>query len=149
MFYDFLKRVDERLYRGNRRSNFYCILLGCCFVTQSCSTLATPWMLAPLSVGFPGRNTGVGCHALLQRIILIQGLNPCLLHCRRILDCLSHQGVPTLHSKQLQMCSVDKFVQILFSFSISSTFSEETAQFSPELVYLLSLQSKDPFWRAV
>ena len=42
MFYDFLKRVDQRLCRENRRSNFYCILLGCSFVTQLCSTLANP-----------------------------------------------------------------------------------------------------------
>ena len=28
----------------------------------------------------PGKNTGVGCHALLQGIFLTQGLNPCLLH---------------------------------------------------------------------
>ena len=28
----------------------------------------------------PGRNTGVGCHFLLQGIFLTQGLNPCLLH---------------------------------------------------------------------
>ena len=27
----------------------------------------------------PGKNTGVGCHALLQRIFPTQGLNPCLL----------------------------------------------------------------------
>ena len=31
----------------------------------------------------PGRNTGVGCHALLQGIFLTQGLNPGVLHCRR------------------------------------------------------------------
>ena len=30
---------------------------------------------------FPGKNTGVGCHFLLQGIFLTQGLNPCLL-CR-------------------------------------------------------------------
>ena len=32
----------------------------------------------------PGKNIGVGCHALLQGIFLIQGLNPslCLLHCQ-------------------------------------------------------------------
>ena len=29
--------------------------------------------------GFPGRNTGVGCHFLLQRIFPIQELNPYLL----------------------------------------------------------------------
>ena len=27
-----------------------------------------------------GKNTGVGCHALLQEVFLIQGLNPSLLH---------------------------------------------------------------------
>ena len=28
----------------------------------------------------PGKNTGVGCHALLQGIFPTQGSNPCLLH---------------------------------------------------------------------
>ena len=28
----------------------------------------------------PGKNTGVGCHALLQRIFWTQGLNPCLFY---------------------------------------------------------------------
>ena len=31
----------------------------------------------------PGRNTGVGCHSLLQRIFLTQGSNPGLPHCRQ------------------------------------------------------------------
>ena len=35
--------------------------------------------------GILQENIGVGCHALLQRIVLIQGLNPGLLHCRQIL----------------------------------------------------------------
>ena len=30
--------------------------------------------------GFPGKNTGVGCRFLLQRIFPTKGLNPCLLH---------------------------------------------------------------------
>ena len=42
----------------------------------------------------PGKNTGVGCHALLQMIFLIQGLNLGLPHCRWILYSLSHQGSP-------------------------------------------------------
>ena len=33
----------------------------------------------------PGKNTGVGCHALLQGIFPTQGSNPGLPHCRRIL----------------------------------------------------------------
>ena len=28
----------------------------------------------------PGKNTGVGCHALLQGVFLTQGLNPRILH---------------------------------------------------------------------
>ena len=40
----------------------------------------------------PGKNTGVGCHALLQGIFLTQGLIPGLPHCRQILYHLSHQG---------------------------------------------------------
>ena len=42
----------------------------------------------------PGKNTGVGCHSLLQGIFLTQGSNLCLLHCRWILYCLSHQRSP-------------------------------------------------------
>ena len=41
---------------------------------------------------YPGKNTGVGCHALLQGIFPTQGLNPSLKHCRQILYHLSHQG---------------------------------------------------------
>ena len=33
----------------------------------------------------PGKNTGVGCHALLQRSFPTQASNPHLLHCRQIL----------------------------------------------------------------
>ena len=40
----------------------------------------------------PGKNTGVGCHSLLQGIFLTQGLNAGLLHCKQILYHLSHQG---------------------------------------------------------
>ena len=40
----------------------------------------------------PGKNTGVGCHFLLQGIFLTQGSNPGLLHCRWILYHLSHQA---------------------------------------------------------
>ena len=44
----------------------------------------------------PGQNTGVGSLSLLQGIFPTQGLNPGLLHCRRILYQLSHQGSPCL-----------------------------------------------------
>ena len=41
---------------------------------------------------FPGKNTGVGCHFLLQEIFPTQELNPGLPHCRQTLYRLSHQG---------------------------------------------------------
>ena len=44
----------------------------------------------------PGKNTGVGSHALLQEIFPTQRSNPGLLHCRQILSCLSHQGSPRI-----------------------------------------------------
>ena len=46
-------------------------------------TLWTVSYQAPLTMGSPDKNTGVGCHALLQGIFSTQGLNPhlsCLLH---------------------------------------------------------------------
>ena len=42
----------------------------------------------------PGKNTRVGCHALLQGIFPTQGLNPSLPHCTWILYHLNHQGNP-------------------------------------------------------
>ena len=44
----------------------------------------------------PGKKTGVGCPALLQRIFPAQELNLGLLSCRQILYHLSHQGSPNL-----------------------------------------------------
>ena len=41
----------------------------------------------------PGKNTGVGCHALLQEIFPIQGLNPGLPDCRRILYHLRYHSI--------------------------------------------------------
>ena len=53
---------------------------------------ATVAYQAPPSMGFPGNNTGVGCHFLLQEIFPTQGLNLVLLHCRQMLYHLSYQG---------------------------------------------------------
>ena len=39
----------------------------------------------------PGKNTGVGCHFLLQEIFPTRGPNPGLQHCRQTLYRLSHQ----------------------------------------------------------
>ena len=44
----------------------------------------------------PGKNTGVGCRALLQGIFSTHGLNPGFPHCRQIIYHLSHQGSPRI-----------------------------------------------------
>ena len=51
--------------------------------------LYSPW-------NSPDKNTGVGSHSLLQGIFPTQESNPGLLHCRRILYYLSHQGSPRI-----------------------------------------------------
>ena len=65
-------------------------------VAQLCLTLCNPTDCSPPGSsargGSPGKNTGVGCHALLRGIFSTQALNPGLSHCRQILYQLSHQG---------------------------------------------------------
>ena len=67
-----------------------------CFVAQSCPTLCDPMNCSPPGFSVqgdsPGKNTGVGCHALLEGMFPIQGSSPGLPHCRQILYCLSHKG---------------------------------------------------------
>ena len=55
--------------------------------------LCTPFLLRPWNS--PGKNTGVGCHSLLQGIFLTLGWNLGLPHCSQILYHLSHPGSPT------------------------------------------------------
>ena len=78
-------------------------------VAKSCPTLATPWtvparLLRPWDS--PGKNTGVGCHFLLQGIFLTQGSNShlsSLLHQQGIHYHLCYLGSPNI-SIQL-LCS--------------------------------------------
>ena len=54
-----------------------------CVHSVMSDSFATPKTVAhqtPRPWNFPGKNTGVGCHFLLQGIFPTQGLNPCLLH---------------------------------------------------------------------
>ena len=48
------------------------------------ASLLCPW-------DSPGKNSGVDCHFLLQRIFSTQGSNPGLLHCRQTLHHLSYR----------------------------------------------------------
>ena len=71
-----------------------CMVIAAAAAVSSLSHVplfVTPWIvawLAPLSMelaSFPSKNTGVGCHFLLQEIFLTQGLNSGLLLSRQIL----------------------------------------------------------------
>ena len=70
----------------------------CCavlyLVPDSCPNLWDPMDCSPPGSSVhgdsPGKNTGVGCHALLQEISPTQGVNLCLLNCRQILYLLNH-----------------------------------------------------------
>ena len=69
-----------------------------CLIAKSCPTLWQSHAQQPTRLlcpwDSPGKNTAVGCHALLKRIFPTQGLNPYLLHWQA--DCLplSQQGIP-------------------------------------------------------
>ena len=62
---------------------------GRCFHGLQLSRLLCPW-------NSPSKNTGVGCHSLLQGIFLARGLNPGLPYCRQILYHMNHQGSPSV-----------------------------------------------------
>ena len=66
---------------------------------------------APVSMGFPGKNTGVGCHFLLQGIFPTQESNShllCLLHYRQILLPAEPLGKPKLSLRKGNFYSVFK-----------------------------------------
>ena len=78
---------------------------------------ATPWTVATRLLrpwDFPGKNIGVGCHFLLQRIFPTQGLNPGLPDCRQTLYHLSHQG---RHFSELLSQNMQWLFTMVFSFN--------------------------------
>ena len=69
---------------------FFLIVFSCQVVSDS---FATPWTARILYPGdFPGKNTGVGSHFLLQGIFRTQGWNSHLLNWQADSLPLSHQG---------------------------------------------------------
>ena len=71
-----------------------------CLVAQSCLTLCDPMDSSQPGSSVhgdsPGKNTRMGCHALLQGIILIQGSNPGYPTLQVDSLPLSHQGSPII-----------------------------------------------------
>ena len=79
-----------------------CVYVCVCVCTLSCVQLfVTPTNCSPPGSSvhciFPGKNTGVCCHFLLQRIFLTQGSNSCLLHRQVDSLSLSHLGISCTH----------------------------------------------------
>ena len=58
--------------------------------------------------GILGKNTAVGCHALLQGVFLTQGWNLGLLLGKWILYRLSHQG----HPQEISLLTLNQFRQL-------------------------------------
>ena len=90
------KFQEWRLYVQQKESTLTLVqLCVLCLAAQLCPTLCNPmdWSSPGSSVhrDSPGKNTGLGCHALLQGIFPTQGSNPSLPYCRRILYHLSYK----------------------------------------------------------
>ena len=85
--------VWERSPKGRRYIHMW-------LVAQSCPTLCDPMVCSSPGSSVhgdsPGKNTGEGCHALLQGIFLTERSNSDLLHCRHILYHLICQGSPRI-----------------------------------------------------
>ena len=75
-------------------------LFGLCLVTQSYLAVCDPMDCSPPGCSVhgdsPGKNTGVGCHTLLQVIFSTQGSNPGLLHWTQVLYRTSQQALSVL-----------------------------------------------------
>ena len=87
-----------RKVKEKTRKHFYVSL---CSPIKSCLILCDPMDCSPTRLlcpwDFPGKNTGVSCHFLLQGVFLTQGLNPMsLLRWQAGSLPLSHQGRPWL-----------------------------------------------------
>ena len=102
-------------YAG-KRTDFYCLNCNApkfqvYVYVQPCPTLCDPMDCSPPGSSVhrdsPGKNTGVGCHALLQGIFLTQKLNLSLLQCRWIFYLLSRlwkASPSTYKGKPLCVC---------------------------------------------
>ena len=82
--------------RAKADLSFLIYVLNCSFLSTLCNPQDCNLPGSSVHGDSPGKNIGVGCHALLQAIFPTQGFNPGLLHCRRILYCLEPPGKPFL-----------------------------------------------------
>ena len=96
---------------------------------------ATPWTVAyqvPPSMGFSRQEYWSGLPLPSSEILLTQGLNPGLLHCRQTLYRLSHQGSPGFISCSippamivLHLCPRDSRILLPFFWQLKAFVSHE------------------------
>ena len=75
-----MNQIKVSLYEKTmvKKHNRHCYGLMCVCIQLLSYIFALPWTVATRLLcpwDFPGKNTAVGCHFLLQGIILIQGTN--------------------------------------------------------------------------
>ena len=97
----------------------------CVLVTQPCPRLQLTKFLRPWD--FPGKNTGVGCHCLLQGVFLTQGSNPGVQHSRQILYPLRYREASIL-LHQGNSCSEQTLVILLKVVKIKITCYEKDSK---------------------
>ena len=104
-FYIFTLLMGKSIGTATMERNMCVCVLSCFSCVQLCvivglhpARLLCPWDSL-------GKNTGVGCHFLLQEIFPTQGLNPGLPHCRQMLYHLSHQGSSYTVGGNVNWCS--------------------------------------------
>ena len=122
--------VVQKLLSLIRSHLFLCV----CQVALSCPTLCNAMGCAahqaPLSMGFPRQDTGLGCHFLLQGIFTTQGFNPHPLHGQA--DSLPVRPLGSLQRKCLICTHTQKHMHIYMMEYL----------FIPE-VYLLFIPKKE------
>ena len=122
-----------------------CSGFECLLVPQSCPTLCDPMgYIQPIRLlcpwDFPGKNTGVGCHFLLQGIFPTQGSNPhflYLLHWQTDSLSLHHlEAPPTIYEVYNTICTyILYWDSLLFSIDVASNLAQfsSVAQSCPSL----------------
>ena len=127
------------------------VLLLCSSISISCSGVPDslrPHGLPPTRLlcpwDFPGKDTGVGCHFLLQEIFPTQGSNLGLLHCRQILYWLSYRP-QNQQTPNWWRCE-DKFWKLVIGVSVKVATPAFMASFS---TFTLDCQRQSPLLAAV
>ena len=118
---------------------------------QACPTLCNYMGYSP--PGFsclwdsPGKNTGVGCHFLLQGIFPTQGLIPCLLcllHCRWVLYHRATWEVSLLLFSRPQSPSYVSLLVTLWTAACQASFSLTISQSLPKFMSIALVMPSSP-----